>query len=124
MVIPHSLGFLLFFLSRRLSVECDCRCDGPKPGDQLTTRQPAEIYKSHVMRLIHVQKWPLGPTHNTHKMYILYKNDLFSIVFNYNLYKTGSLAQNFTKIQEKTGLAISSTLRFRMRPIPKCVFGT
>ena len=79
---------------------------------------------SHVMRPIHVQKWPLGPTHHTHKMYILYKNDLFTIVFNYNLYKNGSLAQNFTKIQDKASLAISSLLRPRMRPIPKCVFGT
>ena len=44
-----------------------------------------------------MQKWPLGPTHPTHKMYILYKNDLFTIVFNYNLYKTGSLAHNLYK---------------------------
>ena len=48
-------------------------CDAPKPGGPLTTRQPAEIYESHVMRPIHVQKWPLGPTHQAHKMYILYK---------------------------------------------------
>ena len=52
---------------------------------------------SHVMRPIHVQKWSLGPTHHTHKMYILYKNDLITTVFDYNLYKIGSLAQNFTK---------------------------
>ena len=50
-------------------------CDAPNPGCPLTTRQPVEIYMSHVMRPIHVQKWPLGPTHRTHKMYILYKND-------------------------------------------------
>ena len=48
-------------------------CDAPKPGGPLTTRQPAEIYESHVMRPIPVQKWPLGPTHHAHKMYILYK---------------------------------------------------
>ena len=48
-------------------------CDAPNPGCPLTTRQPAEIYMSHVMRPIHVQKWPLWPTHHTHKMYILYK---------------------------------------------------
>ena len=54
-------------------------CDATKPGCPLTTRQPAEIYMSHVMRPIHVQKWPLGPTHHTHKMYILYKNDLITI---------------------------------------------
>ena len=47
--------------------------------DIKTTRQPAEIYMSHVMRPIHVQKWPLGSTHHTHKMYILYKNDLITI---------------------------------------------
>ena len=70
-------------------------CDTPNPGCPLTTRQPAEYYMSHVMRPIHVQKWPLGPTHHTQKMYILYKNDLITIVFNYNLHKTGSLAQNF-----------------------------
>ena len=77
---------------------------------------------SHVMRPIHVQKWPLGPTHHTHKMYILYKNDLitifFTIVFKYNLYKNGSLAQNFIKLQDKASLAISSLLRPRMCPIP------
>ena len=54
-------------------------CDTPNPGCPLTTRQPAEIYMSHVVRPIHVQKWPLGPTHHTHKMYILYKNDLITI---------------------------------------------
>ena len=59
--------------------------------------QLAEIYMSHVMRPIHVQKWPLRPTHYTHKMYILYKKNLFTIVFNYNLYKTGFLAPNFTE---------------------------
>ena len=54
-----------------------------------------------------MQKWPLGPTHHTHKIYILYKNDLFAIVFNYNLYKNGSLAQNFTKRkQDKASVAI------------------
>ena len=37
------------------------------PECPLTTRQPAEIYMSHVMRPIHVQKWPLGPTHPTQK---------------------------------------------------------
>ena len=81
------------------------------PGCPLTTRQPAESYVSHVMRPIHVQKWPLGPTHRTHKMYILYKNDFFTIVFNYNLYKNGSIAHNFYKIQGKVILAVSSTLR-------------
>ena len=45
-------------------------CDAPNPGGPLTTRQPAEIYESHVMRPIHVQKWLLEPTHHTHKMYI------------------------------------------------------
>ena len=62
------------------------------------------------------------------KMYILYKNDLFTIVFVYNLYKTGSFAQNFTKnrkkIQEKTNLAISSPLKPGCVPSPKYVFGT
>ena len=101
-----------------------CECDAPKPGCPLTTRQPTEIYMSHVMRPIHVQIWPLGPTHPTHKMYILYKNDLITIVFNYKLYKTRSLAHNFYKIQEKVGLAISSLLRPRMRLIPKCVLST
>ena len=48
-------------------------CDAANPGCPLTTRQPAKIYMSHVMRPIHVQKWPLGPTHHIHKMYILYK---------------------------------------------------
>ena len=74
-----------------------------------------------------MQKWPLGPTHHTHKMYILYKNDLFTNVFNYNLHKIGSLAQNFTKkkkIEDEASLAISSPLRLQMRPIPKCVFDT
>ena len=56
-------------------------CDAPNPGCPLTTRQPAEIYMSHVMRPIQVQIWPLGPTHPTYKMYILYKNNLFTIVF-------------------------------------------
>ena len=59
--------------------QVEWRCDALKPGGPLTTRQPAEIYMSHVMRPIHVQKWPLGPTHHTHKMYILYKNDLITI---------------------------------------------
>ena len=69
-----------------------------------------------------MQKWPLRPTHHTHKMYILYKNDLFTIVFNYNLYKNGSFAQNFTKRkQDKASLAISSPLRSQMRLIPKYV---
>ena len=101
-------------------------CDAPNLGCPLTTRQPAEIYKSHVMRPIHVQKWPIGPIHHTHKMNILYKNDLFTIVFNYNLYKNGSFAQNFTKKkkQDKASLAVSSPLRSRMRLIPKYVFGT
>ena len=103
-------------------------CDAPNPGCPLTTRQPVEIYMSHVMRPIHVQKWPFGPTHHTHKMYILYKKEfvynLFKIVFNYNLHNNGSLAQNFYKIQDKANLAISSLLRPRMRPVPKCVFGT
>ena len=94
-------------------------CDAPKPGGPLTTRQPAEFYVSHVMRPIHMQKRPLGPTHHIHKMYILYKNDLITIYT-----KLGFLAQNFTKIQDKASLAISSPLRPRMRPIPKCVFGT
>ena len=66
-------------------------CDAPKPGCPLTTRQPAEIYMSHVMRPIHVQKWPLGPTHHTHKMYILYKNDLITICLQF-IQKGGSLA--------------------------------
>ena len=57
----------------------NCLCDAPNPGCPLTTRQPAEIYMSHVMRPIHVQKWSLRPTHHTHKMYILYKNDLITI---------------------------------------------
>ena len=99
-------------------------CDAPNPGCPLTTRQPAEIYESHVMRPIHVQKWPLGPTHHTHKMYILYKNDLFTNVFNYNLYKNGSIAHKFYKIQDKAILAVSSSLQLRMRPIPKWFFGT
>ena len=47
------------------------RCDAPNLRCPLTTRQPAEFYMSHVMRPIRVQKWPLGPTHHTHKMYIL-----------------------------------------------------
>ena len=71
-------------------------CDAPKPRCPLTTRQPAEIYMSHVMRPIHVQKWPLGPTHHTHKMYILYKNDLITICLQF-IQKGGSLAQNFRK---------------------------
>ena len=29
-------------------------CDAPKPGGPMTTRQPAEIYMSHVMRPIYV----------------------------------------------------------------------
>ena len=89
------------FLLKCLHVMDENVCDAPNPGGPLTTRQPAEIYESHVMRPIHVQKWPLGPTHHAHKMYILYKNDLFTIVFNYNLYKNGSLAQNFTKTKYK-----------------------
>ena len=72
-------------------------CDTPNPGCPLTTRQPAEIYESHVMRPIQVQKWLLGPTYHAHKMYILYKNDLFTILFNYNLYKNGSIAHKFYK---------------------------
>ena len=52
----------------------------------------------------------------------------FTIVFYYNLYKTGSFAQNFKKktekIQDNAILAVSSPLLLRMRPIPKCVFGT
>ena len=71
-----------------------------------------------------MSKMPLGPTHYTHKMYILYKNDLFTIVFNYNLYKNGSIARKFYKIQDKAILAVSSTLRPRVHPIPKRVFGT
>ena len=47
--------------------------------------------------------------------YIYYtKNDLFTIVFNYNLYKNGSLAQKFYKIQDKAILAVSSSLRSRV----------
>ena len=34
------------------------------------------------------------------------KGNLFTIVFNYNSHKTGSLAQNFTKIQDKASLAV------------------
>ena len=56
-------------------------CDAPKLGFPLTTRQPMEFYMSHVMRPIHVQKWPLGPTHHTHKMYILYKKNLFITIY-------------------------------------------
>ena len=51
----------------------------------------------------------------------------FAIFFYYNLYKTGSFDQNFTKtekIQDKAILAVSSSLQLRMRPIPKWVFGT
>ena len=68
------------------------KCDAPKPGGPLTTRQLAEIYMSHVMRPIHVQKWPLGPTHHTYKMYILYKNDLITIYLQLYLITNGSLA--------------------------------
>ena len=67
-------------------------CDAPNSGCPLITRQPAEIYMSNVMRPIHVQKWLLGPTHHTHKMYILYKNDLITIYT-----KMGLLLRIFTK---------------------------
>ena len=99
-------------------------CDALIPRCPLTTRQPVEIYESHVMRPTQVQTWPLGPTPHPHNIYVLYKNDLFTIVFNYNLYKNGSIAHKFYKIQDKAILAVSSTLRPRMLPIPKRVFGT
>ena len=63
---------------------CHCSCDAPNPGCPLIGCQPAEIYMCHVMRPIYVQKWPLGPTHHTHKMYILYKNYLITIYINCN----------------------------------------
>ena len=80
-------------------------CDAPNPGCPLTTRQPAEIYRSLFMRPIPVQKWSLGPTHPTHKMYILYKNELITICSQLYLLQfiqnRGSLAQNFTKTKYK-----------------------
>ena len=121
---PRGLFYPYLYILHILDCLGQDMCDAPNPRCPLTTRQPAEIYESHVMRPIHVQKWPLGPTHHTHKMYILYKNDLFTIVFNYNLYKNGSIAHKFYKIQDKAILAISSTLRPRMLPIPKRVFDT
>ena len=70
-------------------------------------------------------KWPKRARTSIQPKYNFYtKWNLFTIVFNYNSHKTGSLAQNFTKIQDKASLAVSSPLRPRMRPIPKCVFGT
>ena len=65
---------------------------------------------SHVMRPIHVQIWPLGPRHHTHKMYILYKNVFITIVFNYNLYKTGSLAHNFKKYKIRPVISAQKVL--------------
>ena len=102
-------------------------CDAPNPGCPLTTRQPAEFYESHVMRPIHVQKWPLGPTHHTHKMYIFIQKLVYLQLYSITIYtKLGLLPRILqgTKIQDKADLAISSPLRFRMRPIPKRVFGT
>ena len=88
-------------------------CDAPNLGCPLTTRQPAEIYMSHVMRPILVQKWPLGPTHHTHKMYILYKNDLITICLQLYLItiytKMGLLPRIFTKYKIRP---VWSFLRF------------
>ena len=86
-VFPISLTLIstissnIIFVCAVIAFFFSCYCDAPNSGCPLTTRQPAEIYMSHVMRPIHVQKWPLGPTHHTHKMYILYKNDLITICF-------------------------------------------
>ena len=66
---------------------------------------------------------PLEPTHHTHKNVDFIQNgNLFTIVFYYNLHKTGPLAQNFTKtekkIQDKANLAISSPLKPGCVPSP------
>ena len=84
-----------------------CRyCDAPNPGCPLTTRQSAEIYMSHVMRPIHVQKWPLRPTQHTHKMYILYKNDLITICLQFYL----------IAIYTKMGLLLRILQNYKIRP--------
>ena len=82
-------------------------CDAPKPGCPLTTHKPVEIYMSHVMRPIHVQKWPLGPTHHTHKMYILYKNDLITICLQLYL----------ITIYTKMGLLPIIFTKYKIRPV-------
>ena len=114
---------LFFFCNYDFPKRCWV-CDASKPGGPLTTRQPAEFYVSHVMKPIHVQKWPLGPTHHTHKMYILYKKRVYLQLYLITIYTKLGLLPEFYKIQDKASLTISSPLRPRMRPIPKCVFGT
>ena len=104
----HNKDFHSLLLSLQLCYHC-YNYDAPNLGCPLATRQPAEIYMSHVLRPIYVQKWPLGPIHHTKKMYILYKNDLITIVFNYNLHKTGSFTQNFIKYKIRP---VWSFLRF------------
>ena len=61
-------------------------CDAQKPEGPLTTRQPAEIYGSHVMKPIHVKKWPLGPTPHTHKMYMFIQNLIYLQLYSITIY--------------------------------------
>ena len=99
-------------------------CDAPKPGGPLTTHQPAEIYMSHVMRHVHVQKWPLGPTHPTHKNVYFIQNLFIYNCIKLQFIQNWVLCPEFYKIQERAILAVSSPLKSWMRPIPKCVFDT
>ena len=56
---------------------------------------------SHVMRPIHVKKWPLGPTYHTHKMYILYKNGVYLQLYLITIYtKRGLLPRILQNTRE------------------------
>ena len=69
----------------------------------LTTRKPAEIYESHVMRPIQVQKWPLGPTHHTHK--------------NVDFIQKGTCLQlDLITIYTKMGLLPIISTKYKIRP--------
>ena len=73
------------------------------PGCPLTTRQPAEIYGFHVMKPIHVQKWPLGPTHHTYKMYMFIQNLIYLQLYSITIYtKLGLLPRILQNTKKNT----------------------
>ena len=70
-------------------------CDTPKPGvsvDYPSTRGILHVSRHEARTCV---KWPVYPYNPN--IYFIQKGSLFTILFNYNLYKNGSLAHNFYK---------------------------
>ena len=106
-----------FPMHLRMGVE---KCDTPFPGGPVDHRQPVETCVSHIMRPIREKKWPRWPMYLYSPKCIFYTKIIeFTICLITNYPKLGLLPRFLQKYITRPHMAISSSLRPRMRPIPQ-----